>query len=237
MASLGEELGARHERDEVRRGCAVLVGAGARAQCARLLAHACRLALEVLAPAVPGRGAHSDRAVVVRTRGRPICRERWGGSLVRVACRAAGPNQVRVAVQGQGRGCGWSQGRGCGWGQGRGCGWGQGQGCGWGQGQGCGWGQGRGCGWSQGRGGGWGQRRGSPLACEVRGLIVDEDLKWPDAGENGRLWRRLDRAPEAAAGRPVGPTSPPGRTGLLRAARRALRRRRSRAGALPRRAL
>eukprot|EP00964_Phaeocystis_antarctica_P002543 scaffold1328_cov59-Phaeocystis_antarctica.AAC.1 len=48
--------------------------------------------------------------------------------------------------------------------------------------------------------------------------------------------RRLIRAPEAAAGRPVAEPRP-GRAGLPRAARRALRRRRKRAGALPRGAL
>eukprot|EP00964_Phaeocystis_antarctica_P087907 scaffold55895_cov39-Phaeocystis_antarctica.AAC.1 len=61
---------------------------------------------------------------------------------------------------------------------------------------------------------------------EVLGLT--KTRRW-----NRRRWRRLARAPEAVAGRPVGrplPASlePP------RAARRALRRRRSRAGALPR---
>eukprot|EP00964_Phaeocystis_antarctica_P098422 scaffold64450_cov66-Phaeocystis_antarctica.AAC.1 len=60
-----------------------------------------------------------------------------------------------------------------------------------------------------------------------------------DAAVNGqrrrdrRLWRRLARAPEAVAGRPVGrPLS--GSAELPRAARCALRRCRSRAGVLPR---
>eukprot|EP00964_Phaeocystis_antarctica_P100626 scaffold66222_cov36-Phaeocystis_antarctica.AAC.1 len=48
-----------------------------------------------------------------------------------------------------------------------------------------------------------------------------------------RLWRRLARAPEAVAGRPVGrPLA--GSAELSRAARGAQRRHRSRAGALPR---
>ena len=47
-------------------------------------------------------------------------------------------------------------------------------------------------------------------------------------------WRRLARAPEAVAGRPVGRPLP-GSAELPGAARRALRSRRSRAGALPRR--
>ena len=52
---------------------------------------------------------------------------------------------------------------------------------------------------------------------------------------NRRLWRHLTRALEAVAGRPVaGPHS--GSTELPRAARRALRRHRGRAGALPREA-
>ena len=37
--------------------------------------------------------------------------------------------------------------------------------------------------------------------------------EWPEAGGNGRLWRRLDRAPEAAAGRPVGRPLPLGGPG------------------------
>eukprot|EP00964_Phaeocystis_antarctica_P124801 scaffold88437_cov84-Phaeocystis_antarctica.AAC.5 len=52
-------------------------------------------------------------------------------------------------------------------------------------------------------------------------------------GGNGRLWRRRARAPEALAGRPVARPLP-GSAELPRAARRALRRHRSRAGALPR---
>ena len=52
--------------------------------------------------------------------------------------------------------------------------------------------------------------------------------------ENGRLWRRLARAPEAVAGRPVGRPSRPGSAELPRAARCALRMCRSRARALPR---
>ena len=50
---------------------------------------------------------------------------------------------------------------------------------------------------------------------------------------NRRLWRRLARAAEAVAGRPVGRPLP-GSAEPPRAARRALRTRRSRAGALPR---
>eukprot|EP00964_Phaeocystis_antarctica_P144999 scaffold110923_cov56-Phaeocystis_antarctica.AAC.2 len=53
---------------------------------------------------------------------------------------------------------------------------------------------------------------------------------------NWRLWRRLARAPAAAAGRPVGRPLP-GSAELPRAARRALRRHRGQAGALPRGAL
>eukprot|EP00964_Phaeocystis_antarctica_P153100 scaffold121206_cov60-Phaeocystis_antarctica.AAC.2 len=57
-----------------------------------------------------------------------------------------------------------------------------------------------------------------------------------ESGWNRRLWRRLARAPEAVVGCPVGRPLP----GCLeppRAARRALRKHRSRAGALPRGAL
>ena len=49
---------------------------------------------------------------------------------------------------------------------------------------------------------------------------------------NGRLWRRLALAPEAVAGRLVGRPFP-GSAELPGAARRALRRHRTRAGALP----
>ena len=53
-------------------------------------------------------------------------------------------------------------------------------------------------------------------------------------GGNGLLWRRLARAPEAVAGHPVGrPLT--GSAEPARTVRRAPRRRRSRAGALPRR--
>eukprot|EP00964_Phaeocystis_antarctica_P034787 scaffold19818_cov63-Phaeocystis_antarctica.AAC.2 len=51
-----------------------------------------------------------------------------------------------------------------------------------------------------------------------------------------RLWRRLARAPQAVAGRPVAEPRP-GITEPIETARRALRRHRSRAGALPRVAL
>ena len=50
---------------------------------------------------------------------------------------------------------------------------------------------------------------------------------------SGRVPRRLARAAEAVAGRPVGPPLPRSAE-LPGAARRALRRRRSRVGALPR---
>eukprot|EP00964_Phaeocystis_antarctica_P101630 scaffold67107_cov72-Phaeocystis_antarctica.AAC.2 len=53
---------------------------------------------------------------------------------------------------------------------------------------------------------------------------------------NGRFWRRLAREPEAVAGRPVAQPLP-GSAEPPRVFRRALRRRRSRAGALPRGAL
>eukprot|EP00964_Phaeocystis_antarctica_P095988 scaffold62364_cov54-Phaeocystis_antarctica.AAC.7 len=50
---------------------------------------------------------------------------------------------------------------------------------------------------------------------------------------NGRLWRRLAREPEAVAGHAVGRPLP-GRAEPPRAVRRARKRHRSRAGALPR---
>eukprot|EP00964_Phaeocystis_antarctica_P022553 scaffold12532_cov48-Phaeocystis_antarctica.AAC.1 len=53
------------------------------------------------------------------------------------------------------------------------------------------------------------------------------------AQRNGRPWRRIARAPEAVAGRPVGRPLP-GSAELPRAARCALRRRRGRAGAMSR---
>ena len=55
---------------------------------------------------------------------------------------------------------------------------------------------------------------------------LDGGRRW-----NRRLWRRLARAPEAVAGRSVGRPLP-GSAELPRAARRALRRRRSRAPAM-----
>eukprot|EP00964_Phaeocystis_antarctica_P034613 scaffold19718_cov64-Phaeocystis_antarctica.AAC.2 len=58
---------------------------------------------------------------------------------------------------------------------------------------------------------------------------------WSKAVESA-AWRRLARAPEAVAGRPEGRPLP-GSAELPRAARRALRRHGSRAGALPRKAL
>eukprot|EP00964_Phaeocystis_antarctica_P121510 scaffold85163_cov61-Phaeocystis_antarctica.AAC.4 len=72
-------------------------------------------------------------------------------------------------------------------------------------------------------------RRGDDLLEELACIV-----KRPWWGQ--RLWRRLARAPEAVAGRAVGRPLP-GSAKPLRATRRALRRRRSRAGALPRRAL
>ena len=65
----------------------------------------------------------------------------------------------------------------------------------------------------------------------LRALLVRQHLDGQRRG-NGRLWRRLARAPEAVAGRPVGRPLP-GSAELPRAARRTLRRCRSRAGALP----
>ena len=66
----------------------------------------------------------------------------------------------------------------------------------------------------------------------LRALLVRQHLDG-QRRRNGRLWRRLARAPEAVAGRPVGRPLP-GSAELPRAARRTLRRRRGRAGALPR---
>eukprot|EP00964_Phaeocystis_antarctica_P081683 scaffold51110_cov54-Phaeocystis_antarctica.AAC.1 len=67
-----------------------------------------------------------------------------------------------------------------------------------------------------------------PMAMAASRLCLKGQRRW-----NRRLWRRLARAHEAVAGRSVGrPVS--GSAALPRAAGRALRRHRSRAGALPR---
>ena len=57
-------------------------------------------------------------------------------------------------------------------------------------------GQGQGWGWGQGQGGGWGQRHGSPLAGEVRGLIVNEDL----SGQRQVKWAALEAAGSSTRG-------------------------------------
>ena len=73
--------------------------------------------------------------------------------------------------------------------------------------------------------------RARPSRSSCRGWHLHGQRRW-----NRRLWRRLARAPEAVAGRPVR-WPLPGSTELLSVDRCILRKRRNRAGALPMRAL
>eukprot|EP00964_Phaeocystis_antarctica_P098855 scaffold64807_cov66-Phaeocystis_antarctica.AAC.2 len=72
--------------------------------------------------------------------------------------------------------------------------------------------------------------RARPSRSSCRGWHLHGQRRW-----NRRLWRRFARAPEAVTGCPVAEPRP-GSAKPARAAGRALRRHRSRAGALPRRA-
>eukprot|EP00964_Phaeocystis_antarctica_P106201 scaffold71126_cov57-Phaeocystis_antarctica.AAC.4 len=77
-------------------------------------------------------------------------------------------------------------------------------------------------------------RAASALASRVgAGIVCAGTWMAKGCGMYRRLWRRLARAPEAVAGCPVDRPFP-GSAELPSAVRRALRRRRSRAGALPR---